>query len=220
MPTKGKWPVTKAKAKMTGCHRTEKQIIKALRKEGGLIARAAKVLGYADTFGLYKYIKGNPHIQKVVADIREENLDMVESSLMTKITGREGKIVYHKDNNGNFIFDRAGKPIVKKNIKEIAPDLGAICFYLKCLGRERGYIEKLEVSGKNGEPIRTEKYIHHRIEKVNFNVDAKLGELDKKGQEIKNRLSELKQLKENNDYIDTASEVIVKRKRIKLKEKG
>ena len=36
-------------------------------------------------------------------------------------------------------------------------DLGAICFFLKCKGKERGYTEKsaLEVSGPDGGPIET-----------------------------------------------------------------
>ena len=29
----------------------------------------------------------------------------------------------------------------------------AICFYLKCMARDRGYIEKAEISGPGGKPI-------------------------------------------------------------------
>ena len=32
-------------------------------------------------------------------------------------------------------------------------DLGAICFYLKCQAKDRGYIERVEFTGKEGGPI-------------------------------------------------------------------
>jgi hypothetical protein len=34
-----------------------------------------------------------------------------------------------------------------------AGNLGAICFYLKCKGRHRGYIERHEISGEDGGPL-------------------------------------------------------------------
>lgn len=40
-------------------------------------------------------------------------------------------------------------------------DLGAICFYLKCKGKRRGYIEKqaIELSGDEKAPVRIERVI-------------------------------------------------------------
>lgn len=32
-------------------------------------------------------------------------------------------------------------------------NLGAICFYLKCQGKQRGYVERQEVTGGDGEPL-------------------------------------------------------------------
>jgi len=33
-------------------------------------------------------------------------------------------------------------------------NLGAICFYLKCQGKHRGWVERQEVTGKDGENIK------------------------------------------------------------------
>lgn len=50
-------------------------------------------------------------------------------------------------------LDLAESTLIKKIKGE---DLGAICFYLKCQGKERGYIERgqVEVSGRDGGPIK------------------------------------------------------------------
>jgi hypothetical protein len=52
-------------------------------------------------------------------------------------------------------LDLAESTLLKK-IK--AEDLGAICFYLKCQGKERGYIERWqgEISGRDGGPIKVQ----------------------------------------------------------------
>jgi|SRR3989344_1300038 len=34
-------------------------------------------------------------------------------------------------------------------------DLGAICFYLKCQGKQRGWIERQEITGKDGDKFET-----------------------------------------------------------------
>lgn len=33
-------------------------------------------------------------------------------------------------------------------------DLGSICFYLKCQGKHRGYVERQEITGRDGTPIK------------------------------------------------------------------
>lgn len=34
-----------------------------------------------------------------------------------------------------------------------AGNIAAICFGLKCLGKDRGYVERSEITGKNGAPV-------------------------------------------------------------------
>lgn len=52
----------------------------------------------------------------------------------------------------NGLLDFAEHALIKKIKHE---DLGAICFYLKCQGKHRGYVEKqqLEHSGPEGGPV-------------------------------------------------------------------
>jgi DNA-binding Xre family transcriptional regulator len=35
-------------------------------------------------------------------------------------------------------------------------NLGAICFYLKCQGKHRGWVERSEITGADGGPVKTE----------------------------------------------------------------
>lgn len=181
--------------------RSEGEIIRALEIEGGLVSRASKKLGYANPVCLFKYIREHENVKEALAGIRMANLDNAESALMTKIKGRPGRVVYQKDAKGNYVFDKVGKPIVIENIKEITPDLGAICFYLKCLGKERGYVEKVQITG-GGEPIKTENYVHKRIENVNLNIDARLNELQEKEDLIKAKLIDLKKLGKSEKIIE------------------
>ena len=47
-------------------------------------------------------------------------------------------------------LDMAEFKLIQK-VKE--GNLGAICFYLKCQGKERGYIERQEITGKDGSDL-------------------------------------------------------------------
>ena len=68
---------------------------------------------------------------------RSENLQRVATEIKDKYLDLAESKLITLVNNGN---------------------LGAICFYLKCQGKHRGYIEKTqtEVSGKDGQPIQSE----------------------------------------------------------------
>lgn len=97
-------------------HRTPRvsneRVIEALRANMGIIARAARALGYSDRCGLWQRIQSDPELQAALADAKECALDMSESALFKQID--EG----------------------------VTP---AIIFHLKCMGKERGYVERQEV---------------------------------------------------------------------------
>jgi predicted transcriptional regulator len=91
---------------------------RALRKAGGLYADAARLLGLSRQT-VRDRVEGSARLKAVVAEAREELLDIAESKLVSAIK------------KGN---------------------LGAICFFLRTQGRNRGYVERNEI-----EPASIEK---------------------------------------------------------------
>jgi hypothetical protein len=96
---------------------TDEQIVKALECCGGIVSHAAKTLGRSSNCALKKRIDRSEHLTGKLKEIREVNIDFVESKLMELIN--------------------KGQP-------------SAIIFFLKCQGKERGYVERLENTGKDG----------------------------------------------------------------------
>ena len=94
------------------------QIERALKANGGFIAKTAKSLNVRYQT-IWERIRRSPRLKQFYEEIRESYIDLAESKLLVKV--REG-------------------------------DLGAICFFLKCQGKKRGYIEKLVV-GDDGSYI-------------------------------------------------------------------
>ena len=84
----------------------------ALRKSGGFLTGAAKLLGISPG-SLCQRISNHPELKAIQDEIKDSYLDMAETALLKKVK---------------------------------ALDLGAICFYLKCQGKKRGYIERAEVN--------------------------------------------------------------------------
>jgi hypothetical protein len=86
-------------------------VIAAIRQHRGLLAPAAKMLGY-NRASLYKYVARH-NLQWVIDECRETSLDWAENALWQQIE------------QGN---------------------LTAIIFFLKCLGKSRGYVDRIPVT--------------------------------------------------------------------------
>lgn len=99
--------------------KTEKQFEDALRANGGVYVMAAKALGVT-RLTVAAHVEKSPHLQAIVKESDEGNLDVAETSLMRAVVKGEA---------------------------------WAICFFLKCKGKARGYVERQEFSGVNGGPI-------------------------------------------------------------------
>lgn len=91
-------------------NRSINQCAEALRKSGGFVSHAAKMLEMSQP-ALSKRIKKSKVLQQVVADTKEEYIDLAESKLIKAVKNGEA---------------------------------WAICFYLKCQARHRGWIEKVD----------------------------------------------------------------------------
>lgn len=96
---------------------TRKQVIDALKATGGFITHAADILGCCYVT-IENYIKDDPSIAIENAHIKEHRLDIAESVVITTMES--------------------------SNVKE---KMDAAKFYLKYMGRLRGYIkaQKLEI---------------------------------------------------------------------------
>lgn len=113
------------------------QIEDALRKAGGFITYAAKMLNVT-AGAITQRVQASEQLQIALQEIKDSHLDMCESKLLKKIN---------------------------------AEDLGAICFYLKCQGKSRGYYEKMknEISGPDDGPIKTDNKNTHNFD---MNIEA------------------------------------------------
>jgi hypothetical protein len=84
-----------AKPRRYNSIRSEERLIEALRKNRGVIAYAATVLGVSRQT-VYEYIKNRPHLQAVVDDCRELSLDITEAKLFQSIeSGNIQAIIFH-----------------------------------------------------------------------------------------------------------------------------
>ncbi len=112
------------------------QVADALRASGGIMTQAAKLLKDETGLGHYgksdmirSYIDRYPELQAVVKSIEGETLDLAETKLIS---------------------------MMKKGGKN---QLRAVCFYLKCKGKGRGYVGRSEVTGADGVPLYPERHI-------------------------------------------------------------
>lgn len=138
--TTNKKPIKKAPAKRKPYQRTQnktnnnkKKLLEALEKYLGNVSKACKLLKQSRTQH-YKWLDEDPEYAKAVKALEEAQIDFVEDKLFQKINGVK-KVV--KTSEGDQM------------VYETPPDTTACIFYLKTKGKNRGYIERMEVENKN-----------------------------------------------------------------------
>jgi len=125
-------------------------MIEALEKSLGIVTTAAKSVGI-DRGTHYKWYKKNKKYRAAVDDISERSLDFAESKLHQLIAGivlPETKVFVVQGKKGKEILTHKGQ-------KHYPPDSTATIFFLKCKGKKRGYVEKMEIgiTDKDGNDV-------------------------------------------------------------------
>lgn len=106
------------------------KLLKALSETMGIVSDACNKVG-CDRQTFYNYLKADETFKAEVEKINDSCVDFVEGKLLQVIKG------------------------FKAGDKVIPPDTTAIIFYLKCKGKNRGYIERsqMEFVGDNTIPV-------------------------------------------------------------------
>ena len=105
-------------------------MIQALTSSLGNVTEAAEKIGIRRETH-YAWLKDDPEYNAAVASLKNVALDFAESQLKKLMQGAERQALTH---DGEIV-----------TIKD-APNTSAIIFYLKTQGKQRGYIERQELS--------------------------------------------------------------------------
>jgi hypothetical protein len=105
-------------------------MIQALTASLGNVSEACEKMGLSRTIH-YEWLKDDPEYSAAVASLKNVALDFAESQLKKLMEGAERQALTH---DGEVV-----------TIKD-APNTSAIIFYLKTQGKQRGYIERQELS--------------------------------------------------------------------------
>lgn len=139
---KAKQAATKAKpatrkdldTKAEKTDRRKTQMLEALRKTMGVVTKAAEMVGIS-RMQHYNWCEQDPAYKEATDDIIERKIDFVESKLFELINGV--KVITKID----------GK---EQSVYTTPPDKTSIIFFLKTVGKKRGYNERVEITGADG----------------------------------------------------------------------
>lgn len=105
-------------------------MLQALTNSLGNVTEAAAAIGMSRETH-YAWLKDDPEYSAAVASLKNVALDFAESQLKKLMEGAERQALTH---DGEVV-----------TIKD-APNTSAVIFYLKTQGKQRGYIERQELS--------------------------------------------------------------------------
>ena len=105
-------------------------MLQALTTSLGNVTEAAAAVGMSRETH-YDWLKNDPEYNAAVASLKNVALDFAESQLKKLMEGAERQALTH---DGEIV-----------TIKD-APNTSAVIFYLKTQGKQRGYIERQELS--------------------------------------------------------------------------
>ena len=118
------------------------KIIELFRINMGNKTEVSEALNVSRT-ALYNWIESDKDLKQAIDQQEESNIDFVESKLFEKIQGVE---IVKTNANGEPVY------------YSLPPSDTAIIFFLKTRAKDRGYVERQEITGKDGEPL-IQKYV-------------------------------------------------------------
>ena len=136
------------------------KIIELFRINMGNKTEVSEALNVSRT-ALYNWIEDDSDLKEAIEAQEESNIDFTESKLFSRIEGYE-----HPDTH---ISNFQGTITVTDIIKHYPPDPTSIIFYLKTRAKHRGYVERQEITGKDGSPLEVQVYTLPDGTEINFN---------------------------------------------------
>jgi hypothetical protein len=141
---------------MAQMEQRKRKLLDMLRTTLGVVETACQRTGIGRTTH-YRWLKADKKYAAEVADIEEVALDFGVTQLHKLMGG------YTLPDSKVFLVDhtefKGGKAVVTKKplvvplVKHHGPDASAVIFFLKSKGKKRGYVERNEVTGKDGAPV-------------------------------------------------------------------
>ena len=118
----------------------KKAMLSALTVSMGIVSTASKKANVHRSTH-YDYVNDDPQYKEYVEAIDEYTIDFAESNLHKLINGYDYEEVVKEPNK-----KKPGEMVTTKiTTKKVGPDKTAIIFFLKTKGRQRGYIERIQV---------------------------------------------------------------------------
>ena len=134
----------------------KRKLLDELRKTLGVVETACQRTGIGRRTH-YDWLEKDTKYAAEVADIDNVGIDFGETQLIKLMGGYtlpDSKVflVDHTEIKGGKAVTTK-KPLVVPLVKHHGPDASAVIFFLKTKGKKRGYVERNEVTGKDGAPI-------------------------------------------------------------------
>jgi len=123
---------------MSDLVRKKGEMLQALRECRGIVWKACQTVGI-NRYQHDDWMRDDEDYKSTYASIKEDRLDFIEGKMLKCIQG----VTVQKG------FADNGDPI----IYEVPPSEKLIQFALKTQGKSRGYIERQEVTGSDGDKV-------------------------------------------------------------------
>ncbi|MGI4884265.1 MAG: hypothetical protein ACRYFR_04830 [Janthinobacterium lividum] len=131
----------------------KKRLLAALRASLGVVETACNNAKVARS-NHYHWLKKDPKYAAAVTEVADVAVDFGETMLHKLMRG------YTLDDTKVFLNSDSKQPILVPIKKHIGSDAASVIFFLKTKGKARGYVERNEITGKDGAPIAAGLTVH------------------------------------------------------------